>query len=167
VTTRLVVLSDTHLPRPGRVLPTALLDALSGADGVVHLGDFTRSQVADFLESFGPLYAVFGNNDCVSLRRRFAERERLTIEGHRITLIHGHLGGPTAKVAARRVERAEIVLYGHSHRPENTTEHGVLYFNPGSPTDRRWFPYPSFGMLYLEPESVRAEIIPIGSAPIE
>jgi putative phosphoesterase len=118
-------------------------------------------EVADSLRALGPLAGVHGNNDTEEVRLQFPAQQRLSIDGHRLALLHGHSGGRTALAAARTVEGAEIVLFGHSHRPWNEKEGGALLFNPGSPTDRRWFPYASFGVIDLGPGTVEATIIPV------
>lgn len=149
MTTRIVVLADTHMPRSGRVLPEAVIDAARSADLIVHLGDFTGPEVAEYLGTLGPLAAVHGNNDSQAIRARFPASRLLEIEGHRVALIHGHEGGRTANAAAKAVAGADVVLFGHSHVPTIVREDGRLLFNPGSPTERRFAPHRSFGILDL------------------
>lgn len=158
--TRIVVLADTHMPRRGRQLPAAVLAAVDAADAVIHLGDFTGVEVADDLERRGTLYAVHGNNDPEEIRRRYPLRRNLTIDGHHITLVHGHSGGRSARAAAESVRGAEIVLYGHSHLPDRSYRGHVLLFNPGSPTDRRQAPLRSFGIIDFG-ENIDAKIVPL------
>ena len=130
----------------------------------MHLGDFTHIEVANFLRTFGPLHAVHGNNDREEVRTQFPQRIDLDLEGFHLSLLHGDEGGRTALAAARAVRDADLVLFGHSHRPWNARENGTLLFNPGSPTDRRWFPYPSFGIIDLEPTRLDATIVPLLSS---
>ncbi len=160
MTTTLTVLADTHMPRAGRSLPGPLLSALTGAEMIVHLGDFTALDVAELLEKSAPLVAVHGNNDEPEVRNRFPASLRLTLAGRAIAMIHGHLGGRTAVQAARAITDADIVLFGHSHQPRCLRENGRILFNPGSPTDRRTAPYRSYGTIELG-EEVRARIIPL------
>jgi len=160
MTTSLAILADTHMPRADRSLPGPLLSALTGADMIVHLGDFTGLDVVELLERSAPLVAVHGNNDEPEVRKRFPAFLRLTLAGYAIAMLHGHLGGRTAVQAARAITDADIVLFGHSHRPTCRSENGRLLFNPGSPTDRRMARYPSYGAIELG-EDVRARIIPL------
>ncbi len=51
------------------------------------------------------------------------------------------------------------VVFGHSHEPYNQVENGVLLFNPGSPTERRRQPRPSYGLLTIEHGVVSGQII--------
>ena len=160
MTNRLAVLADTHMPRSGRSLPEQLLSAVTGADVILHLGDFTGFDVVELLERSAPLVAVHGNNDEPEILNRFPASLRLTLAGYAIAMIHGHLGGRTAAQAARAITDADVVLFGHSHRPMCLRENGRLLFNPGSPTDRRTARYRSYGAIELG-EEVRARIIPL------
>ncbi len=160
MTIRLAILADTHMPRAGRCLPGQLLSALTRADTILHLGDFTGLEVITLLEESAPLIAVHGNNDEPEILNRFPASLRLTLAGYDIAMIHGHLGGRTAVQAARAITDADIVLFGHSHRPLCLSENGRLLFNPGSPTDRRTARYRSYGAIELG-EEVRARIIPL------
>jgi putative phosphoesterase len=143
------------MPRRAKELPPEVLAALAGADLVIHLGDFTELSLVHVLESFAPLAAVHGNNDSEEIRARFPATLRLRVEGHVLVLVHGDRGARSALLAARAVEGGDAVLFGHSHRPWCTREDGRLLFNPGSPTDRRWFPHRCFGTL-----DIGAEILP-------
>jgi putative phosphoesterase len=101
---------------------------------------------------------VHGNNDTPELKRRFPERQDICIEGHRLVLIHGDVGGRTALAAARGLQEGDIVLFGHSHRPFLAEEAGRILLNPGSPTDRRWGPYCSFATVEVG-ETIEARIV--------
>ena len=51
VTTRLLLIADTHLPRRARVLPPQVWDEVDRADLVVHAGDWVEESLLDDLES--------------------------------------------------------------------------------------------------------------------
>ncbi len=159
MTTRIVVLADTHLPR-GHDLPRPLEREIDGADLVVHLGDFTGIDLADALEKTGKLVAVHGNNDVLAIRHRYPDRREITVEGRTIRCIHGDTGGRTAAAAAAAERGANIVLYGHSHMPGVLDDNGTLLFNPGSATQKRFAPYRSFGILSIG-EEVDAQVVPV------
>lgn len=158
MSTRLVVLSDTHMPARGRFLPPDLIEELKRADAIIHLGDFVHESVADDLAGLGELYAVHGNNDPPSLQERFPPLEFLSIEGRRFALLHGDIGGRTALDAARQVTGVDVVLFGHSHQPRLMRENGRLLFNPGSPTDKRWSRHRAYGIIDVG-ETVDARIV--------
>lgn len=156
--TRVLVLSDTHFPRRGSDLPPAVLDTLGQVESVIHLGDFADAALAEFLIQHAPLHAVHGNVDPIGIRSRFPAETVLTVDDKRIVLIHGHIGGETALLAARRVaerERPDAVLFGHSHQPYIGDFAGAILFNPGSPTDKRFQPHGTFGVL-----DIRDHIVP-------
>ena len=69
---RIGLVSDTHLPRFGRVLPRALRLGLRAerVDLILHLGDHTAPWVADLFEPIAPFDAVAGNNDGPELVER-------------------------------------------------------------------------------------------------
>lgn len=156
---RIVVVADTHRTH-GQDLPEELTRELLKADLIVHLGDFVGPDVADFLEARAAFLAVHGNCDPPSIAARYPEVRRLNVSGHRIAALHGHVGGRTADEAARAVTDADVVLYGHSHLPRIVRERGRLLFNPGSPTERRFAAYRSFGILDVD-DAVRPSIVPV------
>jgi putative phosphoesterase len=157
---RLVVLSDTHMPRRNRSLPRELVGALRTADLIVHLGDFTGMEVVTFLEAYAPLIGVHGNNDSDDIRARFPATQRIEMEGKLLVLLHGDIGGRSANVAARATRGGDVVLFGHSHHPLCSWEGGRLLFNPGSPTDKRWADYRAYGVLEIG-ETIEATLIPL------
>ena len=158
MTTKLVVLSDTHMPRGRRGLPQKLNEALERADMIVHLGDFTEIEVVHQLQRFAPLVAVAGNNDSAEVRVLFPYRRKLEIAGKQLVLIHGHREGRTALQAARSIAQGDAVLFGHSHSAYSSVEDGRLLFNPGSPTERRWSATLSFGLIEVG-EELSARIV--------
>lgn len=162
--TRIFVLSDTHFPRHGPKLPPAVLDALHRVDCVIHLGDFADAALAEFLEHHASLHAVHGNVDPPKIRSRFPAEKILTIGDKRIVLVHGHVGGKTALLAARQIaerEKPDAVLFGHSHQPYIGEFAGAILFNPGSPTDKRFQSQATFGLLdvgaKIAPELITVE----------
>jgi putative phosphoesterase len=156
MTTRLVVMADTHV-RDGaaRRLPDVLWRAIDGADGVLHAGDVVGNQLLDELEQRVPTWAVLGNNDH-GLETRVPEVLELELDGVRVALVHasGARVGRERRVA-RRFPDADLVVFGHSHDPVDAPGVGEQrLFNPGSPTQRRRQPRPSYGELVLDGGSV-------------
>jgi putative phosphoesterase len=151
------VVADTHLPRFGRRLPTALIDGLTEArvDLILHLGDLTGDFVPALFESIAPLDAVAGNNDGPEMIERFGRRKVIEVERVRIGLVHGDAGPSrsTPDRAARSFapDEVELVLCGHSHIPTVTElPDGRRLVNPGSPTDRRRQPRYSWALLEVD-----------------
>lgn len=153
-TIRIGVVSDTHMFSRGRKLPDELVAGLAGVDLILHAGDFTDPAVIPLLESIAPLEAVAGNNDGMEIVRRFGYRRIVTAGGKRIGVVHGHQGpgrSTEAKASlAFRDEPVDIIVFGHSHAPHyERTPDGVLLFNPGSPTDKRWQAQYSYGLIEI------------------
>lgn len=143
----LVFTSDTHVPKRARDLPHALWAAISAADVVVHAGDWVDVALLDHLEQRARrLVGVCGNNDHGVLRERLPEVARTEIEGVRFAVVHetGHAKGREARCAARFPD-VDVLVFGHSHIPWDTTApSGLRLINPGSPTDRRRQPHGTF-----------------------
>ena len=143
----LVLTSDTHVPQRSRDLPHSLWTAIEAADVVVHAGDWVDASLLDLLEARSRrLIGVYGNNDHGALRERLPEVARAEIEGVRIAVVHetGDKKGREARCAARFPD-TDVLVFGHSHIPWDTTAPGGLrLLNPGSPTDRRRQPHGTF-----------------------
>ncbi|MGW7367590.1 metallophosphoesterase family protein [Streptomyces sp. NPDC054841] len=141
---RLLLMSDTHVPRRARQLPDELLAETGRADVVVHAGDWVDSATLDLLEARARrLVAVFGNNDGPELRARLPEVARAELGGLRFGVVHetGAAQGRERR-CAERFPDLDVLVFGHSHIPWDTTAQGGLrLLNPGSPTDRRRQPY--------------------------
>ena len=137
--TRLLLISDTHIPGRARRLPSAVLHAADAADLVIHAGDWVAASVLDELEQHGDVLGVWGNNDGADLRARLPEVAHRAIEGVRFAVIH-ETG--EAKRREARMDAAfpdtDLLVFGHSHIPwDSLTPRGLRLLNPGSPTDRR------------------------------
>ncbi|MEU6389560.1 metallophosphoesterase [Streptomyces sp. NPDC046939] len=141
---RLLLMSDTHLPKRAKVLPEELVRQMDRADVVVHAGDWVDAATLDLLESRSRrLIGVYGNNDGPELRARLPEVARAELGGLRFGVVHetGAAQGRERRCAARFPD-LDVLVFGHSHIPWDTTAPGGLrLLNPGSPTDRRRQPF--------------------------
>ncbi|MEZ4533281.1 MAG: metallophosphoesterase family protein [Thermomicrobiales bacterium] len=158
------LISDTHIFEGGgsRPFPEPVLDLFRRFDVglIVHGGDVVTRSVLDRLATVAPTLAVHGNNDPVELWQELPERIILAVGARRIGIVHGH-GGPSARATARAAfdEPLEMVVYGHSHIPKIEKEDGVVYFNPGSATDRRWSAHFGIGIVTIDEQGIRPELI--------
>ncbi|UQW99317.1 metallophosphoesterase [Streptomyces sp. RerS4] len=147
---RLLLTSDTHIPARAASLPEALMAAVDDADVVIHAGDWIDEATLDLLEARSRrLIGVYGNNDGPGLRRRLPEVAYAELEGVRFGVAHetGASTGRERRCAARFPD-LDVLVFGHSHIPWDTTTAGKLrLLNPGSPTDRRRQPFCSFMTL--------------------
>lgn len=133
--TRIGVLSDTH----GVVHP-AIADVFANVDAILHAGDIGGDHVLAALRALAPLTSVDGNNDDATGE----EIVRVTLGDLRVLLTHilPRPSKPAKRVlASMRKEPADVVVFGHSHLPNNEVVNGVRYFNPASCGPRR-FDYP-------------------------
>lgn len=141
---RLLLIADTHLPKRAKDLPAAVWDAVDDADVVIHAGDWVEPDLLDALENRAKrVVACWGNNDGPELRRRLPERADVVLDGVRFTVTH-EAGASTGRDArmARQYPDTDVLVFGHSHIPWDTTaESGLRLLNPGSPTDRRRQPH--------------------------
>lgn len=141
---RLVLISDTHVPKRGRDLPTPLWQEVESADVVIHAGDWVSIDLLDNLQARAArLVGCWGNNDGPALRSRLPERADVTLGGVRFTVVHetGTAIGREATMAARYPD-TDVLVFGHSHIPwDSTATTGLRLLNPGSPTDRRRQPF--------------------------
>jgi putative phosphoesterase len=141
---RLLLIADTHVPKRARDLPAQVWDEVARADVVVHAGDWIAPELVDELTARSDrLVGCWGNNDGPEVRSRLPERADVTLAGLRLTVVHetGAAGGRDARMA-RLYPDTDVLVFGHSHIPWDTTaETGLRLLNPGSPTDRRRQPF--------------------------
>ncbi len=158
VTTRLLLIADTHLPQRAKALPEQVWEEVERADVVLHAGDWVEVALLDELEErSNRLVAVYGNNDHGVLRERLPEVARVEIEGIRIGVVHetGDSKAREARCSAAYPD-LDVLVFGHSHIPWDTTSAtGLRLLNPGSPTDRRRQPYCTFMTAVAEAGALR------------
>ncbi len=102
-------------------------------DLVIHCGDAEGSEYALTKAADCPVEIVLGNNDFFS---ELPRELMLDIGPYKVWVVHGHnyyvsMGNENLKREA--VERgADIVFYGHTHRPVIDMDDDVIAVNPGS-----------------------------------
>ena len=157
---RILVLSDTHIPVAGQDMPQKIYDEIKNVDMIFHAGDFIETKFLDKLRRLKELKAVAGNMDPKEIRMDLKPKEVITIGKFKIGLIHGY-GAPSEILTTvkREFERIDCIVFGHSHAAMNATKDGVLYFNPGSPTDKIFASTNSYGILEITDKKIEGEII--------
>ncbi|MBG0568962.1 metallophosphoesterase family protein [Actinoplanes aureus] len=144
---RLVLISDTHVPKRARDLPGPLWAAIDDADVVIHAGDWVDVSLLDALTARSArLIACYGNNDGRELRERLPEIAYADLDGVRLAVVHetGPAAGREQRSAARFPD-VDLLVFGHSHIPWDTVApSGLRLLNPGSPTDRRRQPFATY-----------------------
>ncbi len=147
------LVSDTHsLVRP------EIFTALEGVELILHAGDVGSRAVLDELAAIAPVQAVYGNTDAPGepdLKAKLA----LNIESLSIHVSHGHeLGSPTAERLLARYT-ADVVVFGHTHKPLIERAGGRLVVNPGAAGPRRFNLKPSVARMTVEKGRAEVEII--------
>lgn len=133
----ITVVSDTH-GESGHCLEGRALEAVRAADLVVHAGDLMTEAALDAFEAESREFvAVRGNND-PPLDRLPMERV-VEHDGVRIALVHGHQHHATAMTMYGREVGADLVVFGHSHKPKFENRETVPRLNPGSHAHPRWY----------------------------
>ncbi len=159
---KIIVISDTHIPRAANDLPAELYEAIGRADLVLHAGDFVELEILEKLKAVKNTIGVFGNMDPREVRNILKPKEIVTAGKFKIGLIHGY-GAPAELINTVRSEfgKVDAIVFGHSHAPVNIVLDGILFFNPGSPTDKVFSPYNSYGVLKVTDEGIKGEIVKI------
>ncbi|MGK2907266.1 MAG: metallophosphoesterase family protein [Desulfuromonadales bacterium] len=160
---RIGVLSDTHLADSdeARVFLLDLLEnVLAPVDMLLHAGDLVAPELLDVFAAY-PLHAVRGNMDPAI--PGIPLKKTIDVAGFTIGMIHGW--GPPDRIEDRVFAEfastpVDCLVYGHSHQPACQRRDGILFFNPGSATDRRGMAYHSVGILEIDNE-IRGTIIRI------
>jgi uncharacterized protein len=159
---RLGIIADTHgLLRP------EVFDVFQGVDRILHAGDVGPLELLTELEAIAPVLAVWGNTDGLEIRAKLPEVVEARIEGFDFLLVHGHqLGVPTPDNLYHRWPSAEVILYGHTHKPLLTiVDQVVTVMNPGGAGPRRFDLPASVGIMELEPGiPPRARLVPLTPA---
>lgn len=166
------LLSDTHIPHRTTEFPEDVINDFKEreVDYVFHLGDFNSLDAYKrLIDEFGneKVIAVRGNMDFdQELKSKLPERLEFEILGHKVLMIHG-MGGPNM-IIRRLIKKLDLlnsdydlVIFGHTHRPENEAQHGILFFNPGTttPIDNKFTVVSSYGFLKISREHIEPEII--------
>lgn len=153
------VISDTHVPAIVPSLPPAVFEVFKDVDLILHAGDIVDLSVLDDLRAIAPVEAVAGNMDDMRVHQALPLKKVLQLGMFRVGLIHGKWKIDIQKEMIRKeFEDIDLIVYGHSHTPFWGRVEGMLFLNPGSPTDKRYTPYNSVAILDVGIE-LRAEIV--------
>ncbi len=137
------LISDTH----GQLRP-GVLEQFAKVELILHAGDIGDEDILTELESIAPVHAVVGNTDGSPLTQRLPEVQELTLHGHRVVVTHGHLlGSPTPESLCAAHPNADIIVYGHTHKPYVGRFNGTLVVNPGAAGPARFRLKPSIATL--------------------
>ena len=149
------LISDTH----GLIRPR-VHDALTGVELILHAGDVGGSAILDELRLIAPVRAVFGNTDPPG-EPGLEDEIAIKVGGLRLHVSHGHeVGSPTPVRLAARYD-ADVVIYGHTHRPLVTRHDGRLFVNPGAAGPKRFDISPNVGRLIIANGKAEVQIVDV------
>ena len=154
------VFSDTHV-KSAKELPHKVLSLLSSVDAIIHAGDYNDISIVETLTGLKDFYGVSGNMDSERIRAILPEKRVIELNGFKIGITHGW-GAPKGIESRIRTffseEDLSAIVFGHSHTPCNKVIDNILFFNPGSPTDKRYAEHLTMGILTLD-KTLSGEII--------
>jgi putative phosphoesterase len=137
---------------------------------IIHLGD-GESDTASFANDFPfiEVICVRGNGD-----PGHTPTERTFSRGGKTFFItHGHLYGVNSNLDALTAkavhERADIVLFGHTHTSLETYsgEHRLYVLNPGSVSSSRNGKPPTYGVVELLPSGIVTSVRKVPTWPFK
>ena len=98
--------------------------------------------------------------DSQAIRDELKTKEIIEIGKFKIGLIHGY-GAPAGMIdtVASEFTGVDAIVFGHTHSPVNESKNGVLFFNPGSPTDTVFAKINSFGIIEITDDAIKAAIV--------
>jgi putative phosphoesterase len=126
------ILSDTH-----NYLHPQVFDFFAPCDELWNAGDIGAIHIAEQLQEFKPLRAVYGNIDGADIRSKYDEFTFFNAGGLQVLMMH--IGGYPPKYNPRSKEliqkyHPDIFVCGHSHilKIMNDRQRKLLYINPGA-----------------------------------
>lgn len=145
---KILVVSDTHNDYKNFKLAIKIEQPF---DMLIHLGDNESDVYAleDLLKDI-PIKNVVGNCDW------YGESEELffKVKNNNIFICHGHRysvkSSLTLLMEKAKSINANIVLFGHTHKPLIEKEDGIYFFNPGSLGHPRGMSRPSYGIINIQ-----------------
>ena len=125
------VISDTH----GH-FDDSLSGFLANVDEIWHAGDIGSLELADRIDEFKPLRAVFGNIDSAETRVVYPEILEFQRENVKIAISHivGYPGKYSATGREMLKSKPKILVAGHSHilKVIYDKKNDLLFLNPGA-----------------------------------
>jgi putative phosphoesterase len=125
---RVGVLSDTH-----NLLRPRVLELLAGCGRILHAGDVGGLEILHQLERIAPVDAVRGNTDTGETAAELPGELTSSLDGLAFGMIHRREDVPRDWPS-----RLQLVVFGHSHRPELEWRGRCLLLNPGACGARRF-----------------------------
>jgi len=144
------VISDTH----GH-LPESVAGAFEGVDLIIHAGDIGEPDIIAALEETAPTIAVRGNMDFGRWVHQLSVKETIEVNQTRLIVLHD-----VYRLKLKPNHAApNVVISGHTHRPLQEDDRGVLYLNPGSAGYPKFGQPPTVALLQIGENILQARIV--------
>lgn len=168
MSTRIAVISDTHVGQRISAYPLDFLSRLRDFDVVIHAGDHSNLDALEELESLEKYYAVRGNMDEITVSSRLENQIVFQIEGINIGLIHGWgqpigLPGKIRKKFDKYNPIPDIIIFGHTHEPFDQDISGIRMLNPGAFSGNLFSRSGSYAILTIDDKDVDWELVNVPS----
>lgn len=184
LTTKIGLVSDTHIPESQKELWPQVYDAFQGVDCILHGGDIHDVALLDTFERIAPIYCARGNGEDGSGGRPVQPEDprvkyswTLDIEDLSVGLTHyiSLMPGDDTFSFQKSVERyfpdkrPDVIVFGDTHTELIEEVEGVLCVNPGSPTYPHNYDtqYGTIGFLEIDGRESRASVWLINDEGIE
>ena len=149
------LISDTH----NKVLPQ-IHKVFSGVDFIIHAGDIGKEEIITELKTIAPVKAVYGNMDKFPHVSHLDRVDFLKVNELTIAITHIVSSPKTIAFELFKMnKKADIVVFGHTHRTQETWFNKILFVNPGSPTQPRDGKGPSVAILTIVDNKPEVEFI--------
>ena len=184
MSTKIGLVSDTHIPESQKELWPQVYQAFEGVDLIFHGGDIHDIRLLDTFENLAPIYAARGNGeDGTGGRPIQPDDERvkyswsLQIEDLTVGLTHyvSLMPGDDTFSFKKSVERyfpekrPDVIVFGDTHVETIQEVEGVLCVNPGSPTYPHNYDtqYGTIGFLEIDASEAKASVWLLNDQGIE
>ncbi|AEX85797.1 phosphoesterase, MJ0936 family [Marinitoga piezophila KA3] len=130
---KILLISDIHIPTRSTYLQLEKID-YSKYDYIIASGDFIEEEVIFYFKAQSPEFiGVYGNADYYDVKYSLPEKRIINIEGKKIGIIHGHQAGwGDPERLIKRFSNIDIMIYGHTHRPDDRIINNIRCINPGA-----------------------------------
>lgn len=157
------LISDTHIPARAKAIPNKVFEVFQEACLIIHAGDLTRLSVMEELEQMAPVIAVHGNMDTRNVKVKFPVINSVDVYDWKIGVTHS-LNFFFRRSGFRNITEKRgfhVFVSGHTHRPSLKYKDGMLFINPGSPTNPipPFLTRPSVALLKITKKEIEPEIV--------
>ena len=137
---KVLICSDSH----GRLDYFQQVMDLESPEIVIFAGDHSTDAIDMSLDSRDVLFAIVkGNTDTDDYETR--ETKIFDLMGKKVLLTHGHLFSVKMTLdeleKKAHLEKAEICVFGHTHKEFLTEKNGIVFINPGALQDKKYAIY--------------------------